>query len=195
MCNGQIPGKAGRNSVCEPMVGRTLDSMRALLLLLIPLLTGCAHHRAPQVAPANFRSPGIERCLQYWTASFSTHATNHFYVCATEVDRGDLVEALVYWREGGRLLDYCEAPKGAEAQAWRLRPKVDRNTVLTDEQISGSNDLVAHRVWVRWMKQCITKGKQCVVTLEEATASYPRSKHPSPATVASPAPTGITAPH
>ena len=133
--------------------------MRALLLL-IPLITGCAHQQAPQVAPAEFHSPGIERCLQYWTANFSLHATNHFYVCATEVDRGDLVGALVYWREEGRLLDYAEVPRGAEAQAWRLRPKVDRNAVLTDEKINSSNDLVPHRVWVRWMKQCITSGKR-----------------------------------
>ena len=83
--------------------------MRALLLL-IPLLAGCAHHPATKVAPVTFHSPGIERCLQYWTANYSAHDTNHFYVCATEVDRDDLVEALVYWKEGGRLLDYCEMP-------------------------------------------------------------------------------------
>ena len=122
------------------MIRRPLNSMR-VLLLIIPLLAGCAHPHGPQVAPATFRSPGLERCLQYWTANYSTHVTNHFYVCATEVDREDLVEALVYWREGGRLLDYCEVAKGEEAQAWRLRPKVDRTAVITDEQISASNDL------------------------------------------------------
>jgi hypothetical protein len=174
------------------MIGRTLDSMRALLLLL-PLLAGCAHHKAPQVAPVNFNSPGIERCLQYWTANFSTHATNHFSVCATEVDRGDLVEALVYWREGGRLLDYCEVPKGAEAQAWRLRPKVDRTVVPGDEQISASNDLVTHRVWIAWVRRCISSGKEYVVPLTEATAAYPRSNQPSSTTAASPAPTGSPA--
>jgi hypothetical protein len=147
--------------------------MRAILLLL-PLLTGCVHHPAPQVAPADFRSPGIERCLEYWTANFSTHATNRFYVSATEVDRDDLVGALVYWREGGRLLDYSEVPKGAEAQAWRLRPKVDRSAVLTDEQISASNDLVAHRVWIGWVRRCIASGKEYVVTLEEATTAFPQ---------------------
>jgi len=154
------------------MIGPTPDAMRTLLLLIL-LLTGCAHHHASPVAPADFRSPGIERCLQYWTANFSSHATNHFSVCATEVDRGDLVEALVYWKEGGRLLDYCEASKGAEAQAWRLRPKVDRTAVLTDERITGSNDLVAHRVWVRWVRRCLASGKNYMVTLKEAKASFP----------------------
>ena len=155
------------------MIGRTFNSMRALLLL-IPLLAGCAHHPAPKVAPVTLHSPGIERCLQYWTANYSTHDTNHFYVCATEVDRDDLVGALVYWKEGGRLLDYCEVPKGEEAQAWRLRPKVDRTAVLTDEQISASNDLVAHRVWIGWVRRCIDSGKEYVVTLEEATTSFPK---------------------
>ena len=159
------------------MIGRTLDSMRALfLLLIIPLLAGCAHHHAPQVAPANFRSPDIERCLQYWTATFSGQATNLFYVYPTDLDQGGLVGALVYWQEGGRLLDYSEVPKGAEAQAWRLRPKVDRTAVLTDESIKGSNDLVSHRVWVTWVRRCITSGKEYVVPLKEATAAFPRSE-------------------
>jgi len=148
--------------------------MRALLLL-IPLLAGCAHPRPGQFDPADFHSAGIERCLQYWTANHSPHAANHFYVCATEVYGGELVRALVYWREGGRILDYSEVPKGAEPQAWRLRPKVDRNTVLTDERISASNDLVPHRTWVRWMNECITHGKEYVVPLVDAKAAFPRA--------------------
>ncbi len=153
-------------------IGRALDAMRALLLL-IPLLTGCAHQPAQQVEPANFRSQGIERCLRYWVANHSSYSINHFYVCATDLYSGDLVEALVYWREGGRLLDYSEMPKGAEAQAWRLRPKVDREAIQTDEKISGSNHVVPHRVWMRWVQQCITDGKEYVVTLKDAKASFP----------------------
>ena len=148
--------------------------MRALLLL-IPLLAGCASPR-PQFDPADFHSPGIERSLQYWTANFSQHATNHFYVCATDLYRGELVEALVYWREGGRLLDYVEMPKGAEAQAWRLRPKVDREALRTDEKISGSNHVVPRRVWVSWVKQCISDGKEHVVALDQAQAAFPKPK-------------------
>ena len=173
--------------MCDLMIGRTLESMRALFLL-IPLLAGCAHPQAPQDAPAAFHSPGIERCLRYWTAHFSGQATNHFYVYPTDVDQGDLVGALVYWREGGRLLDYAEVAKGAEAQAWRLRPKVDRSAVLTDERIRGGNDLVAHRVWINWVRRCITRGKEYVVTLAEATTSYPRSKKPSQAPGFTPVP-------
>ena len=150
--------------------------MRALLLLL-PLLAGCAHPR-PQFDPADFRSPGLERCLQYWTANFSQNATNHFYVCATDMDRSDLVEALVYWREGGRLLDYVEMPKDAEAQAWRLRPKVDRESLHTDEKISGNNHVVPRRVWVSWVKECITDGKEYVVPLNQALAAFPKPKPP-----------------
>jgi hypothetical protein len=152
--------------------------MRALLLL-IPLLAGCAHQRPATFDPASFRSPGIERCLQYWTAQSSLHPINHFYVCATEVYQGDLVGALVYWREGGRILNYSEMPEGAEAQAWRLRPKVDQMEVFTDEKISGGNDVVPHLTWVRLMKQCVSKGKEYVVTLKEAKTAFPGAKGPA----------------
>jgi len=149
--------------------------MRALLLL-IPLLAGCAHPRAPRFNPADFHSPGIERCLQYWVAQYSSHATNRFYVQATQVYGGELVRGLVYWREGGRLLDYAEVSPGHEPQAWRLRPKVDRDAVLTDERISASNDLVRHSVWIRWVKQCISSGREYVVTLKQAEAAFPKEK-------------------
>ncbi len=160
--------------------------MRALFLPLL-LLAGCAAPR-PQFDPGNFRSPGVERCLQYWTAHFSSYAVNHFYVCATDLDQGNLVEALVYWREGGRLLDYTEMPQGAEAQAWRLRPKVDRETLLTDEQVSGSNHVVPRRVWQQWVKQCITDGKEYVVTLKNAQAAFPKPQPAPPPAAASPLP-------
>ncbi|HOX59753.1 MAG TPA: hypothetical protein P5205_21355 [Candidatus Paceibacterota bacterium] len=149
-----------------------------MLFPLILLLVGCAHTQ-PQFDPANFQSPGIERCLQYWTANYSPSAVNHFYVCATDLDQGNLVEALVYWREGGRLMDYAEMPEGAEAQAWRLRPKVDREAVLTDEKISDSNHVVPRRVWEKWVKQCITDGKEYVVTLKQAQLIFPKPGPPS----------------
>jgi len=158
------------------MMKRTLWAVRVLLLVL-PLLAGCAHPR-PQFDPATFHSPGIDRSLQYWTANFSQYPTNHFYVCATALYRGELVEALVYWREGGRLLDYAEMPKGAEAQAWRLRPKVDREALHSDEKISGHNHVVPRRVWVSWVKQCITDGKEYVVPLSQALATFPKPKPP-----------------
>lgn len=123
-----------------------------------------------------FRSPGIERCLEYWTARHSPRTINHFYVWPTDLDRGDLVEALVYWQEGGRILVYSEVPPGQEAQAWRLRPKVDRAAVESDEAISRSNDLVSHRVWVRLMTQCVTDGKEYTVTLQQAKELFPGPK-------------------
>jgi hypothetical protein len=161
------------------MIKRIAQAILALPLLLIPLLAGCAHPRSGQLAPASFDSPGMERSLQYWTANFSPYPTNHFYVCATEVDHGELVRALVYFREGGRILDYLEEPKGAEALAWRLRPMVDRDAILSDEKVGLSNDLVPHRVWVRWMKECITSGREYIVTLSEAQRAFPGSKEPN----------------
>jgi hypothetical protein len=160
------------------MIKRFTQAMHALPLLLMPVLVGCAHHLPSPFDPASFNSPGMDRSLQYWTANFSSQPTNHFYVYATELDRGELVRALVYWREEGRILDYLEEPRGAEALSWRLRPMVDRDAVLSDEKVGISNDLVPHRVWVRWMKQCISSGREYVVTLGEAKAAFPEAKGP-----------------
>lgn len=182
----------GQNRLSVRRLVRTpCEPMRALILL-IPLLAGCAHPR-PQFDPANFRSPGIERCLEYWTANFSHSLTNAFYVYATETDQGELARALVFWREGGRLLDYVEMPPGTEAQAWRLRPKVDRDAVFTDERIGLGNDLVPHRAWMRSVRQCITRGLGYEITLDQALAAFPNTEpaaQPQPAIPAneSPAP-------
>ena len=161
------------------MLKRITKALRALPLLLIAVLVGCAHHQPRRFDPARFNSPGMERSLQFWTANFSSHGTNHFYVAATEMDRGELVRALVYWREQGRILDYLEEPKGSEALAWRLRPMVDRDAILSDEKVGISNDLVPHRVWNRWMKECITSGREYVVTLSEAKTAFSGSKEPN----------------
>jgi hypothetical protein len=147
-----------------------------VVLSALLLLAGCAHTRPAQDGLVAFRSPGIERCLQYWTAHNSDQPTNHFYVWPTSLDGGNLVEALVYWREGGRILDYLESPPGKEAQAWRLRPKVDRSTLVSDESVSLSNDLVSHTRWVHWMNQCITHGTEYVVTLAQAKTQFPSPK-------------------
>jgi hypothetical protein len=160
------------------MTQRIARTLWALPLLLIPLAEGCAHHPPAQFDPASFNSPGMDRSLQYWTANFSSQATNHFYVYATEWDQGELVRALVYWREEGRILDYLEEPKGAEALSWRLRPMVDRDAMVSDEKVGISNDLVPHRVWMRWMRECITGGREYVVTLEEAKAAFPEPTGP-----------------
>ena len=106
------------------------------------------------------------------------------------MDQGELMRALVFWREGGRLLDYAEMPAGAEAQAWRLRPKVDRDAVITDERIGLGNDLVPHRVWLRSVRQCITRGRGYEITLDRALAAFPNAEPAAPTIPAtgSPAP-------
>jgi len=172
-----LPG--GRRKASRPSHDRVFLELMRVLILLIPLLAGCVHPR-PQSGPADFHSPNLERSLQYWTANYSTHPVNHFYVCATDLDQGNLVEALVYWREAGRLLDYMEMSPGAEAQSWRLRPKVDREALTTDEDVSLGNHVVPRRVWLRWVNQCITDGKAYVVPLKQAQAVFPKLKPPPP---------------
>jgi hypothetical protein len=156
--------------------------MRAFIIMAL-LLVGCAKsadNGIMHVVALDFRSPKIERELKFYVANFSTHATNHFYVGATKLDKGQLVTALVYWKEPRILMNYGEltddAPEGAEIFAWQGHHlKLDRDTVDTGADIGGSTYLETHRQWVDWMEQCISKGKRYVISLDEATNQFPNA--------------------
>ena len=156
--------------------------MRALIIMTF-LLAGCARSADSgimHVLASDFRSPRVERELKFYVANYSTHATNHFYVGATKLDRGQLVTALVYWKEPRILMNYGEltddAPEGSENFAWQGHHlKLGRDTVDTPQDGYGSTYLVTHRQWVDWMEQCISKGKLYVVTLDAATNAFPNT--------------------
>jgi hypothetical protein len=153
--------------------------MRVLILMAI-LLVGCArgaNDGVTHVIVTDFHSSKIERELKFYVANFSTHATNHFYVAATKLDRSQLVTALVYWKEPRILMNYTELDDDAPMSfAWQgSHLKLDRDTVDTPEDIAGSTYLVTHRDWVDSMEQCISKGKLYVITLDEATNLFPNT--------------------
>jgi hypothetical protein len=158
-----------------------LSRVIRMLLLFIPLLAGCAQDKIVHVVSSNFQSPRIERELKYYVANYSINATNHFYVGPTEVKRGELVEAFVYWKEEQTLLSYGELQKDARFDAeawWPAGLKLGRDTVDTPEDIDGSTFLVTHRQWVDWMEQCIYRGRLYVISLNEATNSFPDVARP-----------------
>jgi hypothetical protein len=141
---------------------------------LAMLLAGCAHQRA--AITSNFRSPRIERELNYYVANFSSHETNHFYVCATKLERGQLLKAIVYWKEERTLLDYGELEPDARHDIFAWGPhelKLDRDTVDTQEEVGTSDYLETHRTWVEWMEQCIRKGKPYCVLATDARRVFP----------------------
>ena len=149
-----------------------------ILLFAIPLLAGCARERVLHVTSAYPDTPCIRRCLNYYVSNFSTNAINHFYVGTVHGGWGD---ALVYWKEERTIMDYSElAPDsvGAEAEAWHHGLKLDRDTVDTRDDIGGSTYLTTHRLWVDWMEQCLSMGRQYVITLEEARKRSPKRKIP-----------------
>ena len=152
-----------------------------LSYLFILLAAGCTHERLMRVTGPYPDSPCVKHCLQYWTSNFSTNATNHFYVGVARPP-GGFADALVYWKEERTILQYSElaadAPKGAEIEAWHHPLKLDRDTVDTPEAIGGSNYLETHRTWVDWMEQCLSRGREYVIPLEEARRLYPKQKIP-----------------
>ena len=145
-----------------------------LLLSALLLLTGCAHDRLARVTGAYPDTPCLRRCLAWYVSITSTNATNHFYVGALH---GEPYDAFVYWKEERTILDYYELPpdsEGKEALAWHHDLKLDRDTVDTQDDIGGSTYLITHRIWVDWMEQCLSHGRQCVITLDEAQRLYPK---------------------
>ena len=156
--------------------------MRVLILSVV-FLMGCARNAdngALHVVASNFRSPKIERELKFYVANFSTYSTNHFYVGPTKLDHGQLVTALVYWREPRIIMPYGEltddTPEGGEIFAWQGdHLRLGRDTVDTNEAFGGSTYLETHRQWLDWSEQCISRGKLYVITLDEATNLFPNT--------------------
>lgn len=158
----------------------------AIVLLFTLLLAGCARDKL--VVTSGFRSLRIERELNYYVANFSSHETNHFYVGATKLIHGQLVEAMVYWKEERMLLPYVELEPDAWAdiEAWypqRDQLKLDRDTVDTPEEIGSSTYLETHRYWVDWMEDCIRKGKPYCVLKSEALRVAPSGMPPDGASI------------
>jgi hypothetical protein len=153
--------------------------MRVLLLSIL-LLAGCAHRPADSimhVVPQKFSAPWIERDLRYWTARYSLHPTNHFYVGATEVEGDRLREGLVFWKEERTIVFVAEPnPDASECMTWSHALKLDRDTVDTPEDSHGSTYLETHRTWVTWMEECISRGKLYTVSQEDAQRNYPAVK-------------------
>jgi hypothetical protein len=147
-----------------------------LLVVLALCATGCAHRYLHVVGPYP-ESPLIKRCLLYWTSNFSTNATNHFYVGRAKPARG-WHDALVYWKEEREIIEYaelaCDLPAGAEIFAFHHPLKLDRDTVDTEDEMFGSNYIETHRTWVEWMEQCLSRGREYVITLEEARQLSPK---------------------
>jgi hypothetical protein len=132
------------------------------------------------VVAADFRSPRTTRSLNYYVAHYSSHATNHFYVGPIEVQDGELVRALVYWKEERTLLPYAEltadTPDGADSLAWRGHDlKLDRDTVDSPTDIAGSTYLVTHRMWLDWMDECLSKGRAYSVILSGARQMFAKA--------------------
>ena len=152
-----------------------------LLILLLPLATGCAHQRLIHVVGPYPESPLIKRSLLWWTSISSTNDINHFYVGATK-PAGGFVDALVYWKEERTIIEYRELdsdlPLGREALAFHHWLKLDVDTVDTQDEIAGSNYLETHRTWVEWMEQCLSRGREYVIRLDEARRLYPKKKIP-----------------
>jgi hypothetical protein len=149
--------------------------MRAIILTAL-FFAGCARQADDglmHVVVADFHAPRLARSLNYYVAHYSSHATNHFYVGPIEVHDGQLVRALVYWKEERTLLPYAEltadTADGAEGFAWHGHDlKLDRDTVDSPADIAGSTYLVTHRIWMDLMDECVARGRPYSVLRSEA---------------------------
>ena len=151
-----------------------------VLVFSMLLFVGCAHRPADtlmHVVRQPFSAPWMERDLRYWTASFSSHPTNHFYVGATELQNGRFASGLVFWKEERTIVFVAEPnPDATACMTWRHPLKLDHDTVDTPEDTHGSTYLETHRTWVTWMEECISRGQLYTVSLDEAHRWYPVAK-------------------
>lgn len=187
--NGEMAFAVGPSNGVQRVLnmGRRLSSVRGSAVLEYgrpfpivalnqkPLELTVTKSQIPSVKA--FSAPWIERDLRYWTARYSVHPTNHFYVAATEVDGGRLKDGMVFWKEGRTLVFVAEPiPDAGECMTWGHALKLDRDTVDTSEDIQGSTYLETHRTWATWVESCISRGKLYTISQENARRCYPNVK-------------------
>ena len=84
-----------------------------------------------KVHTSEYDSPRLQQSLKFYVAHYSPHATNHFYVGPTSIQKGKLNTALVYWKEERTLLPYTELTIDEPILAWHGHHlKLDRDTVV-----------------------------------------------------------------
>ena len=159
-------------------LGLHMNPKRFLPLLLLPLLAaGCAHERVARVVGPLEDTASLKRCLFYWASNYSTNATNHFYAAAVKPGFWDFI----YWKEERTLLEYSEpspevVPPPPESMCFHHDLKLDRDTADTAEESAHSSYVVTHRFWVEWMEKCLARGREYVITLDEARRVVPKQK-------------------
>ena len=91
------------------------------LLTMIAATTGCIRDRPLYTAAPGFNLPRIERELNFYVATHSLRATNHFFAYPTEFQHGEPIRAMVYWKEERTLLPYNELEPDSmhDVLAWR----------------------------------------------------------------------------
>jgi hypothetical protein len=131
---------------------------------------------------SEFQSGRIERELNFYVATHPLYPINHFYVGATKLDHGQLLQALVYWKEERVLLDYNELEAGSSRDIFAWGPheaKLNRDTVDKPEEVAGSNYLMTHREWVDLMEHCVSNGKLYCVSAADAQRMFSKDGKPS----------------
>ena len=116
-------------------------------------------------------SDSLKMGLNYWTATFSDHPVNHFYVGRTR--SADSIQALIYWKEERTLIEYRGLTEASDeplalSLAFGHSLKLDRDTVDSDAEIGGSTYVITHRRWVDDMEKCLSLGSAYTISLEEA---------------------------
>ena len=161
---------------------RWVYQMRSLALLLLALgSAGCASvpkDDLMHVVSSRFESKWLDRAMLYFVAWNSSSETNHFYVGATAVDGRQLLEALVYWKEGRRVMVYREqdenAAEGLIGFAWPPQPSWHLLRDTRDSMDEGlGQTCITVRMWTDWMEECLHKGRMYSVARAQATNAFP----------------------
>ena len=157
-----------------------------LLPLLLSIALGAAAARELgegmfRVSGGAFWSRWIESDLHFYVALSSEHPTNHFYVAAMSTEKGQLADALVYWKEEQTILHWSDiAPSGrpgGEIFAWDIHDwKFGKDTLPPGRDRDGSTlPFVSHRVWKKWRDACVSKGKAYTITRKSAKRLFPKT--------------------
>jgi hypothetical protein len=139
------------------------------MLGIILMITGCStlpNDTQRHVVDTSYRCKWLKGDMQYLLRERGVAPTNHFFVGAIRVNKGELAEALVYWKEKRTLCLYYarddyEGYRDRSYESWWSTWPLNSGTIDPGEtsDACGRGAPLQLDYWAKCVAECLQKGQ------------------------------------